>query len=158
MLVVNLGATKGRACPDEHWIYVPRSASGFHRVGFYSNVDPAFLPAAARPARDRVSIYVERSFPGGQRPADGEIETYCGEIVDELRDWGFIERAEVVHPTWIDVAYTWSWPGSRWRGEALQILEDQEIYQIGRYGRWMFQGIANSIRDGFVAGSSFRRF
>jgi protoporphyrinogen oxidase len=158
VLVVNLGATKGRACPDEHWIYVPRSASGFHRVGFYSNVDPSFLPAAARPARDRVSIYVERSFPGGQRPADGEIEAYCGEIVDELRDWGFIERAEVVHPTWIDVAYTWSWPNSRWRGEALQLLEEQEIYQVGRYGRWMFQGIADSIRDGFVAGSSFRRF
>jgi protoporphyrinogen oxidase len=158
VLVINLGATRGGACPDAHWIYVPRSASGFHRVGFYSNVDPLFLPAGARPARDRVSIYVERSFPGGQRPTDEAIAAGCSEVVDELRDWGFIDRAEVVHPTWIDVAYTWSWPGSRWRSEALQMLEDQEIYQIGRYGRWLFQGIADSIRDGFVAGSSFRRF
>ena len=36
------------------------------------------------------------------------------------------------------------------------MLEDKGIYQIGRYGRWRFQGIADSIRDGFVAGSSFR--
>jgi hypothetical protein len=26
--------------------------------------------------------------------------------VEELRDWGFIGRAEAVHPTWIDVAFT----------------------------------------------------
>jgi hypothetical protein len=75
-------------------------------------------------------------------------------VIEVLRDWGFIERAEVVHPTWIDVAYTLSWPGSRWAAEALQMLEDKGIYQIGRYGRWRFQGIADSIRDGFVAGSS----
>jgi hypothetical protein len=38
----------------------------------------------------------------------------------------------------------------------MRVLEDKGIYQIGRYGRWRFQGIADSIRDGFVAGSSFR--
>lgn len=65
---------------------------------------------------------------------------------------------KVVHPNWVDVAYTWSWPGSRWRYEALGILESSGIFQIGRYGRWVFQGIADSIRDGFAAGSSFRQF
>jgi hypothetical protein len=64
----------------------------------------------------------------------------------------------VVHPTWIDVAYTWSWPGSGWTAEALRMLEDQSIYQVGRYGRWQFQGIADSIRDGFVAGRKSRAF
>jgi hypothetical protein len=75
--------------------------------------------------------------------------------VDELHEWGFIGRVEALHPTWIDVAYTWSWPGSRWATEALAMLEDKNIYQIGRYGRWRFQGIADSIRDGFAAGSSW---
>jgi protoporphyrinogen oxidase len=156
VLVVNLGGTKGKACPEDHWLYLPHSEGGFHRVGFYSNVDRSFVPASARGAGDRVSLYVERSFRGGDRPADGAIEQYCARVVEELRDWGFIGRAEVVHPTWIDVAYTWSWPGSRWAAEALRMLEDKGIYQIGRYGRWRFQGIADSIRDGFVAGSSFR--
>ncbi len=142
VLVLNIGATKGDACPDDHWLYVPHSEAGFHRVGFYSNVDPSFLPAAARRAGDRVSIYVERSFPGGARPPDAVIEEYSGKTVDELREWGFIEQAEVVHPTWIDVAYTWSWPGSSWKSEALRLLQDNGIYQVGRYGRWLFQGIA----------------
>jgi protoporphyrinogen oxidase len=155
VLVINIGATKGAACPQDHWLYLPRSEGGFHRVGFYSNVDVSFLPAAARRAGDRVSLYVERSFRGGERPAEPAIEQYCAQVIEVLRDWGFIERAEVVHPTWIDVAYTWSWPGSRWAAEAVQMLEDKGIYQIGRYGRWRFQGIADSIRDGFVAGSSF---
>jgi protoporphyrinogen oxidase len=156
VLVVNLGATRGKACPDDHWLYLPQSEAVFHRVGFYSNVDAAFLPAAARGAGDRVSLYVERSFRGGERPSDEAIEEYCQQVVEELRDWGFVGRAEAVHPTWIDVAYTWSWPGSRWVAEALRCLEDRAIYQIGRYGRWHFQGIADSIRDGFVAGNSFR--
>jgi protoporphyrinogen oxidase len=158
VLVVNLGGTKGTACPEDHWLYVPRSEGGFHRVGFYSNVDASFLPASARGAGDRVSLYVERSYRGGERPSAAAIGQYCADVVEELRGWGFIERAEAVHPTWIDVAYTWSWPGSRWAAEALRLLEDKGVYQIGRYGRWRFQGIADSIRDGFVAGSSFRTF
>jgi hypothetical protein len=101
---------------------------------------------------------VERSFRGGERPSDGAIEEFCVQVVEELREWGFIGRVEAVHPTWIDVAYTWSWPGSRWVPEAMQLLEDHGIYQLGRYGRWRFQGIADSIKDGFVAGSSFRAF
>jgi protoporphyrinogen oxidase len=154
VLVVNIGATRGDACPDDHWLYVPHSEAGFHRVGFYSNVDAGFLPGPARGAHDRVSLYVERSFPGGTRPADAAVAGYCALVVEELHEWGFIGRLETVHPSWVDVAYTWSWPGSRWATEALAMLEDKGIYQIGRYGRWRFQGIADSIRDGFVAGSS----
>src|SRR6185295_1564806 len=56
VLVVNIGAAKGTKCPDDHWVYVPRSQSGFHRVGFYSNVSHSFLPKSKR---DHVSIYVE---------------------------------------------------------------------------------------------------
>ena len=77
-------------------------------------------------------------------------------MVKELQEWDYIREAEVVDPTWIDVAYTWSYPGSRWKQQAIQRLEEHNIYPIGRYGRWIFQGIADSIRDGFVAGSSFR--
>ena len=74
----------------------------------------------------------------------------------ELQQWQFIGPAEVVDPTWIDVAYTWAWPGSTWKQAALSRLEEVGIYQVGRYGRWLFQGIADSIRDGFMAGVAFK--
>ncbi|MBD2499156.1 protoporphyrinogen/coproporphyrinogen oxidase [Anabaena azotica] len=155
VLVLNIGATKGYKCPNEHWLYIPHSKSGFHRVGFYSNVDSSFLPISSREDNNRVSIYVEKAYRDGAKPSEEEIKNYCQEVVEELKAWGFIQEAEVVDPTWVDVAYTWSWSGSQWKQQALQLLEKHDIYQIGRYGRWIFQGIADSIKDGFFVGASF---
>jgi protoporphyrinogen oxidase len=156
VLVVNIGAVKADNCPADHWIYVPTSDAGFHRVGFYSNVTADFLPRANREKNDRVSIYVERAYVGGERPSDAQINHYCDATVRELQQWGWIADAEVVHPTWIDSAYTWAWPGSKWRGAAMSELERNDIIPVGRYARWVFQGIADSIRDGFIVGSSLR--
>jgi protoporphyrinogen oxidase len=154
VLVLNIGAIRGPRCPDDYWLYIPDSRCGFHRVGFYSNVDVSFLPISSRLDGDRVSIYVERAYLGEEVPGE-EIRAYTQAVARELQEWGFIGDAEVVDPTWIDVAYTWSWPGSKWKQEALRVLERHDIYQVGRYGRWVFQGIADSIRDGFIVGGAF---
>lgn len=160
VLVLNVGGIRGPQCPDEHWVYVPRSGSGFHRVGFYSNVDDDFLPGSAvdLPERlaghERVSIYVERAFQGGQKPSAAAADRYAEKVVDELQAWGYLEEAEVVDPTWIDVAYTWSWPGSTWKQEALDVLHEHDVLMVGRYGRWVFQGIADSLRDGLFVGNT----
>ena len=156
VLVLNVGGVRETKCPPDHWIYLPSSRAGFHRVGFYSNVDVSFLPLSARASHNRVSIYVERAYRGGQRPAPQEIREYSQATVRELQEWGFMGDAEVVDPTWIDVAYTWSWPGSKWRAAALKVLEEHDIQMVGRYARWVFQGIADSIRDGFYVGASNR--
>ena len=156
VLVLNIGADRGPRCPDDHWIYIPSSTSGFHRVGFYSAVDPRFLPASARSLLGRVSLYVERAYLPERRPSKEEQESYMQEVVRELQDFGYIMDVEVLDPTWIEVAYTWSWPHSKWKGLALRKLQEHGIFQIGRYGRWVFQGIADSVRDGFVVGSSLR--
>jgi protoporphyrinogen oxidase len=156
VLVLNIGAIKGPNCPPHHWLYNPDATSGLHRVGFYSNVDPSFLPRSARQDAGAVSIYIERAYPGGQKPTDQEVDRYSKAVVAELTDWGYIERAEVVDPTWIDVAYTWEWPGSTWKAQAIRLLQQHDIYMVGRYARWIFQGIADSIKDGFYAGASLR--
>jgi protoporphyrinogen oxidase len=155
VLVVNIGAQRGPNCPDEHWVYVPHSRAGFHRVGFYSNVDASFLPVGAR-AEELVSIYVEKAFGEDEKPSRQEISAFCQMVVEELKEWGWIGPVDVIDPTWIDVAYTWSWVGSHWRSEALAALESKGIYQVGRYARWVFQGIADSIRDGLLAGVAMR--
>ncbi len=156
VLVLNIGAKKGVKCPDDHWLYIPKSRSKFHRVGFYSNVDDSFLPLSSRKDRDRVSIYVERAYPNGIMPTVDEIKTYSDSVVKELKEWKFISEAETVHPTFIDVAYTWARPGSNWQTKALELLEKNNVIQVGRYGRWKFQGIAESINDGFSLGKMFK--
>jgi protoporphyrinogen oxidase len=156
VLVLNIGAVRGPRCPDDHWLYVPDAASGFHRIGFYSNVDRAFVPATTAGSANRTSIYVERAYPGGLRPEAPAIRAYAAEVVRELQAWGFIREVEVLDPTWIDVAYTWRWPGSNWVREATMRLADLGIHVVGRYGRWVFQGIADSVRDGLFVGAAHR--
>ena len=157
VLVLNIGARRGPRCPDDHWIYYPSSNSGFHRVGFYSAVDRAFLPASRRASLDRVSLYVERAYLPEDRPLKEEQDTYTQSVIRELQDFGYIGDVEAIDPTWIEVAYTWSWPDSKWKQMALRKLQEHGIFQVGRYARWVFQGIADSLRDGFIVGSSLGR-
>lgn len=151
VLVLNIGGVRGPACPREHWVYTPDARSGFHRVGFYSNVDASFVPGGAA---ELASLYVERSFTGGARPDSEFIAAYAEQVVEELVGWGFLERASVVDPTWIDVAYTWRAPGSNWHRRAMHAVAERNVITVGRYGRWVFQGIADSLRDGLAVGAA----
>ena len=155
VLVVNIGAKKGSKCPDDHWIYVPKSKLGFHRVGFYSNVDSMFLPRKHRKSKDRVSIYVEKAYPENTSLSHKEKNKVARQIIKELQDWGWIGKVDIFDPTWIETAYTWSWPNSTWREKAIKALERHDVFQVGRYGRWIFQGIADSIKDGLDIGKKF---
>ncbi|MFA6404799.1 MAG: protoporphyrinogen oxidase-like protein [Candidatus Paceibacterota bacterium] len=155
VLVINIGAKKGPKCPDDQWVYIPNSNTKFHRVGFYSNIDTSFLPKSNRKKNDRTSIYVEKAYPENSKPNKKEIEEICQKTIKELQEWGWIDEVDVYDPTWIETAYTWSWPNSSWKEKALKELEKNGIYQIGRYGRWIFQGIADSIKDGLMVGGAF---
>ncbi|MFA5337145.1 MAG: FAD-dependent oxidoreductase [Candidatus Omnitrophota bacterium] len=148
VLVLNIGAKKGRDCPNQHWLYNPDSTSRFHRIGFYSNVDKNFLPR--NQIKNAISIYVERAYPAGRKPNAREIRKYSGLVLQELRDWRFIDKIDIIDSSWTDVAYTWSWPDSQWKKQAINLLEKYNIYQMGRYGRWEFQGIADSIKEGLA--------
>ena len=154
VLVLNIGAVKGGRCPEDHWVYVPASKAAFHRVGFYSNVDTSFLPKSSRTRGERVSVYVERAYPEGKKPDADEISAYSRNVTQELQEWDWVRDVDVVDPTWIEVAYTWSWVGSQWRKQAIAALEAHDIYPVGRYARWVFQGIADSVRDGLMAGAA----
>ena len=76
--------------------------------------------------------------------------------VKELQDLGFIAEIDVIDPTWIDVAYTWNYPGSRWKEDMISMLRQNDIYPIGRYATWKFQGILDSIKGGLDAGTLFK--
>jgi protoporphyrinogen oxidase len=157
VIVLNIGARKGPSCPGDHWVYVPHSQAGFHRVGFYSHVDVSFLPASKRRTGEYVSIYVEKAYPGEQEVDKEQLSALGRSIVQELQAWEWIRETEVVDPTLVESAYTWCWPNSHWRREAIRRLEENGIYPVGRYARWVFQGIADSVQQGLMAGSCVRR-
>jgi protoporphyrinogen oxidase len=137
VIVLNIGAERGTRCPEDHWVYCPVSKSGFHRVGFYSNVADDFAP------KGKVGLYVEKAFYDVHNAVD-----YADRAVAELQHWGYIGDVDVVDVSVVDVAYTWTWPSSNWRDTAIAGLHSYGIHQMGRYGRWHFQGIAESITEG----------
>jgi len=160
VLVLNLGAT----LPDTplarngyHWLYIPDSRTGFHRIGYYSNVDPLFLPNEYHGDPGRGSLYIETAFRGSQRPSAEATHTLVEEIIQELRQSGLIEKVEAADPTWIDVAYTWRRPGSDWVSRAISACQECGIEPAGRFGRWTFQGIAASLKEGLLLGSVLRQ-
>jgi protoporphyrinogen oxidase len=156
VLVLNIGAERGPAGPDVHWLYEPASDAGFHRIGFYSSVDAHFVPRSRRAANDAAALYVERAFVGGTRPDPGEVERYGRAVVDELQSRRFIGEVEVLDPSWVDVAYTWTAIGSDWKRLAIETLMAHDIEPVGRYARWHFQGMAESLADGMAAGRAAR--
>ena len=153
VLVLNIAATRGTACPDAHWVYLPESRAGFHRIGFYDNVDKDFLPKSKH--SDAItSMYIEKAYPGGTIPSEEDIRQIIDDTVAQLREWGFIDTLILADPTFVEVAYTWSYPGSAWKERSIALLKERGIHQIGRYGRWHFQGIAASFKEGMHAAKS----
>ena len=159
VMVLNLGVTT----PDTplaragyHWLYVPDSTSGFHRIGYYSNVDSRFLPTAVRDDPAQASLYVETAFPGGTRLPVDERERISNAIIRELKSSGLIDEVRTAHATWIDTAYTWRRAGSTWVERAIAECRARGVEPAGRYGRWRFQGIAASIREGLELGAALR--
>ncbi len=150
VLVLNAAATRGAYCPDAHWVYTPHNKPGFHRVGFYDNVDPEFLPVSERGKKRITSLYIEKAFPAGTILTERDIAEISQSMLEQLREWGYIEQVLIADPTLIPVAYTWRTPGSTWREDAIALLESCGIIQMGRYGRWQFQGIAASFREGMA--------
>ncbi|MCC7340539.1 MAG: FAD-dependent oxidoreductase [Bryobacterales bacterium] len=153
VLVLNIGGRKGPDLPGDHWVYLPSSRSGFHRVGVYSNVDALFVP---NEDPELASFYVERAYPEGARPDAEAVDRYACEAVRELQEWGWLKEVHVMSPSWVETAYTWSRPKSAWREQAIEALRSHGILMTGRYGKWKFQGIADSLRDGIYAGAALR--
>jgi len=125
VLVMNMGVELAENKISKHgfhWLYVPDSLSGFHRIGYYSNLDPIFLPESLRNPEKYGSLYKEFAFRGGDKPSGEDLKAIIKKTEDELKEYGFIRKVLVADPTWIEVAYTWKKPGNRWVENSLSKL------------------------------------
>lgn len=135
--VTNIGAELGWKNHDKHWLYVPMKSVPFFRLGFYSNVDRSFTSV-----KDGVSMCAETAFIG-EKPS-----TYSRhKIANILTAWDMIGEVDTIDECIVKHAYTWMLPGHKREGY-IDYLKEHGIVSIGRYGKWKFQGMVDTIMDG----------
>lgn len=141
VFVLNIGATPGRNFPKEHWLYIPFCKTNFYRVGFYTNVDPSKAPEG------KVGLSVEMAIPSDYDYEDLDVPFITSQVIEELQSWGWIEDVIVTDPTFVKCAYTWNRTLEE-RERHIQWLKERDIICIGRYAKWIFQGMMESIEQG----------
>lgn len=147
---LNLGVD-GQVDPSVHWMYFPDPAITFYRVGVASN----FAPESAPPGKS--SMYVEVSYRG-EDPHTPDVLTE--RIIDDLLRVGLLERRGQVEVTDFnrlpyayviyDLAYTET------TGRLHQYLEAADIHSIGRFGRWRYYSMEQTILDGKTCAEDIR--
>jgi len=141
VLVINVGAESNVNFPKEHWLYIPFCKSGFHRVSFYTNVDESKAPP------NRVGLSVEIAYHNTKIKGI-ETNLIAREVCQELMDWGWIKKPETICIDWVECAYTWQYNKEDVSKE-IQWLKERDITSTGRYGKWEFCGVTQSIMMGF---------
>lgn len=141
VFVLNIGAYPDANTPQEHWLYIPYSKTGFYRVGFYSNVDNKKAPSGM------ISLSVEMAFRSEVDDKTFDFESLSNRIIDELQSWRFIGDVVTIDPTFVKCAYTWLRDKDE-PARHIDWLKDRGITSTGRYGKWKFQGFTQSIEDG----------
>lgn len=129
-----------------HWIYFPEPAYPFYRVGAYSNLCPASVPAA------HSAYYVEISHRPTERLDVGRLAKQCAAA---LREVGLIPpTANLSRVCAIEIPCAYVIHDRARRDllpEALAYLERHEIFSIGRYGAWEYSAMEDALWQGRLA-------
>ena len=137
VLVFNLGFDRAplEKFAREHWVYFPDNTLNFYRIGFYSNILSS----------DELSVYVEIGFPKNTRAIDTEKELSA--TLKGMKQVGIIDDSfELVDKNIILMDPAYVHISSKDNAEVQRIfgeLKKQNIYTLGRYGRWTY----NSMED-----------
>lgn len=145
VLNINAGVDRPRIS-NQHWIYYPEDTWIFSRVGFPMNFSKSVGPEGAS------SMYIEITH----RPEDAiDVEEAFERSLADLRKCGILRPGDrVLTRQMIDVKFAYV-VFDEHRQTHLQTLidylESRDIYTAGRYGRWDYYSMEDSILSGKTA-------
>jgi protoporphyrinogen oxidase len=142
VLNINIGVDRP-GVSDQHWIYFPERQYIFSRVGFPMNFSDTVGPPGTS------SIYVEITHHPGERP---NLEEAFARSVEGLEHCGILRKGDRIltrHVLDIGHAYV---VFDRHRqlhlDNLVAYLESRDIFTAGRYGRWDYFSMEDSILSG----------
>ncbi|MBI2962858.1 MAG: FAD-dependent oxidoreductase, partial [Deltaproteobacteria bacterium] len=142
--VVNLNLGFDAPSPRSYqWVYFPEPEFPFYRVGIYSNLSAATVPAGAS------GFYVEISYAPGRTP---DVERLTDESAAALRRVGLVPagaRLRCARAVDIPCAYVIH---DRLRRNSLEAMRDAlrraGILSVGRYGAWEYSAMEDALSHG----------
>ena len=145
ILNINIGVDRPNIS-NQHWIYFPEDQYIFSRVGFPANFSRTLAPELAS------SIYIEITHQPGE-PLN--IEEAFDRSIQDLERCGILRKDDRIltrHVLDIPFAYV---VFDEHRRACLQMLIDyldcRNIFTAGRYGRWDYYSMEDSILSGKAA-------
>lgn len=135
VLVFNLGFNKKGNDRVNHWVYFPEMKYRFYRIGYYDNIMN----------HERLSLYVEI---GLKYDAAVDINLELELILQDLQKAHIISDHVLVdwHSVVMDPAYVHIKNSSLVDVNMKKnLLEQSDIYSIGRYGSWTYCSIEDNI-------------
>ena len=140
VLVFNIGFDKKGLDTRNHWMYFPESKYPFYRIGFYDNILGG----------DRLSVYVEIGLDSYSEINEKELfrTTLLG-----MEDAGIIDNHNVVskmsvvmNPAYVHISSDMIID----RDAKLKELVKEDIYSIGRYGKWTYSSMEDNIQEAYT--------
>jgi len=146
---INLGVDR-EGISNHHWVYFPEPSYPFYRVGFMNNFSPHMAP------RGTSSLSVEISHLPSTPPS---LERVREQTLTALISSGIL-RAEdkILAEKTISIKHAYV-IYDRFRSQHLpritQFLHSNQIYPLGRYGRWEYATMEDAILQGKEAAEAF---
>ena len=145
VLNINIGVDRA-GISDQHWIYFPEDQYIFSRVGFPMNFSRSVAPEGTS------SIYIEITHPAHSKP---NIEEAFDRSIADLQRCGILQPGDrILTRHVLDIQYAYVVFDVH-RQARLQILldylESRDIFAAGRYGRWEYFSMEDSILSGKAA-------
>jgi protoporphyrinogen oxidase len=145
VLNINLGIDRPQIS-NQHWIYFPEDKFIFSRVGFPMNFSKAVAPEGTS------SMYIEITH----RPEEKlDADDMTARSIADLEKCGILQKGDrILTRHVIDIKFAYVVFDSH-RQTHLQTLidylESRDIYTAGRYGRWDYYSMEDSILSGKAA-------
>jgi protoporphyrinogen oxidase len=121
-------------------MYFPEKKYPFYRIGSLSNVSPELVP------QGHSSVWVEISYRE-QPPDEGLVDF----VIDSLSGLGLFKKDSVVHTSEVDIPYAYpiyNINREKAIGEIYDFLNNYNITLAGRFGRWEYSYMEESILEG----------
>ena len=145
VLNINIGVARPNIS-HQHWIYFPEDRFIFSRVGFPMNFSKSVAPEGTS------SMYIEITHHPGENL---DIEETFGRCLTDLQAAGILRKDDRIltrHVIDIKFAYVVFNEHRQKRLQTLiDYLESRGIYTAGRYGRWDYFSMEDSILSGKTA-------